>query len=518
MLALRRMLTRSLRRAVTRTTRRRESVATLAVYRGDQFVRHIELGEAPTRIGRGPENDVVLEDREKRVSRLHAEIRFERGQYIIADLNSQNGVWLGGHRIRQDPLPADVPITIGPYRLVLAGDAPRPSAVASPERTGTAQLKALEPTERDHPAVLVAPAHGDSSSQPLPPTQISTRGTQTETRVVAVSALGKRKRLLTAALAILAVAVTGLVVAALVGMDDPSPSPGTKTVVAPPASPPEPSLEDRFQEHYRVAQDHIAKGEKASALAANQEALKLRPGDPRGLEQQNVIMAMSDAPAGGAPASTDPGVLPTPEVKPASEKPAAAVTSTLTVAPRKGETASQRQNREKFARTHLEDGRKLLEEQQYERAISLFEAAIENSGRKDYGVTPNEASELLEKARGAKARQELEQRRAAAQKLLAEAKAAAASNIPEAVQKLVEAQKLDPQIAGVTDLLSGLREQARAQGEKALTSAKNYENGRRLVQAIAEYERAVQHLELVTGGHKDLGFARQRLAELRTPR
>ncbi len=38
-------------------------MATLAVYRGDQFLRRVEVGEAPTRVGRAPENELVLEEK-----------------------------------------------------------------------------------------------------------------------------------------------------------------------------------------------------------------------------------------------------------------------------------------------------------------------------------------------------------------------------------------------------------------------------------------------------------------------
>ncbi len=50
---------------------------------------------------------------------MHAEIRYEDGRYVILDLNSQNGVWIGERRVKVDPLPVDVPVTVGPYRLVL---------------------------------------------------------------------------------------------------------------------------------------------------------------------------------------------------------------------------------------------------------------------------------------------------------------------------------------------------------------------------------------------------------------
>ena len=98
-------------------------MATLAVYRGEQLLRKVELGEGPMRIGRAPENEIVLEDANKGVSRMHAEIRYEEGRYVILDLNSQNGVWIKERRIKVDPLPVNEPVTVGPYRLVLLPDA-----------------------------------------------------------------------------------------------------------------------------------------------------------------------------------------------------------------------------------------------------------------------------------------------------------------------------------------------------------------------------------------------------------
>jgi hypothetical protein len=50
-------------------------------------------------IGRHTGNDIVINDR--RVSRYHAEIRFERGQFVIYDLGSLNGVSINGVPSRQ---------------------------------------------------------------------------------------------------------------------------------------------------------------------------------------------------------------------------------------------------------------------------------------------------------------------------------------------------------------------------------------------------------------------------------
>ena len=66
--------------------------------------------------------------------------------------------------------------------------------------------------------------------------------------------------------------------------------------------------------------------------------------------------------------------------------------------------------------------------------------------------------------------------------------------------------------------MASLQDQLITQGEAALTSAKNFDRYKRTTEAIREFDRAIQLLEVVPGGHKDLAFAKQRSAELKTPR
>jgi hypothetical protein len=67
-------------------------------------------------IGRHKSNDIVI--KEERVSRYHAEIRFERGQFVLYDLGSLNGVVVNGMLTRHAILrPGDI-IGIGSYSFV----------------------------------------------------------------------------------------------------------------------------------------------------------------------------------------------------------------------------------------------------------------------------------------------------------------------------------------------------------------------------------------------------------------
>jgi hypothetical protein len=59
--------------------------------------RQFRLTDDATTIGRALDNDLVIAD--ARVSRYHAEIRREAGQYLVRDLGSTNGTAVAGRRL-----------------------------------------------------------------------------------------------------------------------------------------------------------------------------------------------------------------------------------------------------------------------------------------------------------------------------------------------------------------------------------------------------------------------------------
>jgi pSer/pThr/pTyr-binding forkhead associated (FHA) protein len=496
-------------------------VATLRVYRGDQFVAPFELGEGRTRIGRGTDNHLVLEDHDKQVSRVHAEIWHERGRYVIADLNSQNGVWIGERQIKtEEPLPENVWVTIGPYRLMLMPDEQAPY---TPEDLDGAEMTResgafVEPTQLAEP-IPPAPARTQNlkaTSSTTPP-----KGA-TPAKAPAATPPPKTKGGSTMAIAAVVVAVLVLGVLAVMMTRKSGPDTVTETVANPTTTPPTtssipaptgPAPEEAFQDHYAKAQAFIQQANKAAAREENTAALAALPDDPRGVAQRTAIDAMPEPGAPAQPSLADgaspPGTSPTKLAAPPLPEP-------LRVSARPGEPEKERATREKNARTQLEDGRKALSERQFDAAIIALQAAIATSGRSDYGVQANEANAMVRQARNGKAAAEATQRHANAQKLVDEAKGLAGSDVAAALQKLREARNLDPEVEGVSELTNSLGEQARVQGESALSSAKNLENRpNRIDLAIKDYERAVRLLEAVPGGHKDLAIARQRLAELK---
>lgn len=64
---------------------------------GEEIKGRWALAQPTTSIGRWQDNDVVVDDRW--VSRYHARIRREEGQYLIEDLGSKNGTIVNGRRI-----------------------------------------------------------------------------------------------------------------------------------------------------------------------------------------------------------------------------------------------------------------------------------------------------------------------------------------------------------------------------------------------------------------------------------
>ena len=62
-----------------------------------------QLRRRLTRLGRSPDNDVVIES--DRVSRFHAEITRDEKGFIVSDLKSRNGVWVNGDKIAKSAQP-----------------------------------------------------------------------------------------------------------------------------------------------------------------------------------------------------------------------------------------------------------------------------------------------------------------------------------------------------------------------------------------------------------------------------
>jgi pSer/pThr/pTyr-binding forkhead associated (FHA) protein len=90
----------------------------------------VALAPRRYRVGRAADNEIVLDDPSHTVSRVHAELQPGRGGYVLVDCDSDHGVWVDGERVERVTLEPDVPVVIGPYRLVI-DDGRSPSSVDS---------------------------------------------------------------------------------------------------------------------------------------------------------------------------------------------------------------------------------------------------------------------------------------------------------------------------------------------------------------------------------------------------
>jgi pSer/pThr/pTyr-binding forkhead associated (FHA) protein/S1-C subfamily serine protease len=102
--------------------------------------RVTEARQSPVRIGREPASTIPFSgDSAKVVSTRHAELRFDGGAWVVADLGSRNGTYVNGHRLG--------PAASSPLKV---GDAIR-LGESGPELRVAALAEAPEATLAEHP-------------------------------------------------------------------------------------------------------------------------------------------------------------------------------------------------------------------------------------------------------------------------------------------------------------------------------------------------------------------------------
>jgi len=93
-------------------TRDGGSPRTLVVTQGSLKGTTISLGQAPILIGRAPECTLVLED--DYASGRHARLSLQQGTWMVEDLGSTNGTFLGRNRVQAPtPISPGAPVRIG---------------------------------------------------------------------------------------------------------------------------------------------------------------------------------------------------------------------------------------------------------------------------------------------------------------------------------------------------------------------------------------------------------------------
>jgi hypothetical protein len=104
--------------------------------------RHFDLRQPIVGLGRGVENDVILED--PRVSRRHAQLRLRYGRYVLYDLGSTGGTEINGYPVRECVLHSGDVISFAGVQVIYAEDPPTP--VPSPKSGDTPTMYSGEET------------------------------------------------------------------------------------------------------------------------------------------------------------------------------------------------------------------------------------------------------------------------------------------------------------------------------------------------------------------------------------
>ncbi len=97
-----------------------KSKAAFLVLEGRDAGRVISIGKFPFRIGRNPDNDLVIAD--EQTSRYHAQVEKTADGPKISDLRSRNGLFVDGEKVDQQLLRPGDRVRIGSTVLVFHRD------------------------------------------------------------------------------------------------------------------------------------------------------------------------------------------------------------------------------------------------------------------------------------------------------------------------------------------------------------------------------------------------------------
>lgn len=125
----------------------------LTVLLGRKTLQVHDIDKPVIRVGRDEEMDVIIDN--PSVSRRHAEIRQEGEGWVVEDLGSSNGTYMGGKKLDSaHPLAVGDEIGMGKFFIVFGkvvgegpAQAPGKASAASDSFGGTTQIRATEVEE-----------------------------------------------------------------------------------------------------------------------------------------------------------------------------------------------------------------------------------------------------------------------------------------------------------------------------------------------------------------------------------
>ena len=532
----------------------------LVITGADGARREIELTTRDLRIGRAPENDLSLPDPTKGVSRMHAELRYENGRYVIIDLNSQNGTWLDGTRVQRADVASGSEIAIGPYRLSLVGAGTSESKTTEDVNVAAARTMRLDPgTASPAPPPPKRPlAHepspaGRSAQPPRKPSVRSTPAAQAPGPIAALARLPKPVLFG----GFFAIALIIIVLGQLFGPSEPAPATTTAadSTAAPTSSGPETNaqiIERNLTEakaliekkdYDTAVRDHLDRillidpnhAEAANLKVQAQDALRAAQAaasttTPASTIPTGSVPATTTPPAGGTPPPASGGAattvppsggsnasttVPPPSGSSTPTTPegrgtpagtttrgttarAAAPAETLPSPRRANETTQQWRARNTELTAQYNAAKTALDRRNFAAAISGFEALV----KAEPGYL--DAPQLLTRAR--------EESRAGGKEAFdAGAKAEAAGDWTAAIENYGRAQKIDPSLGG-EEAARRVSDKMYAAGADAFKRARQFDAVGRTADALKEYSNAAQWLP---DGDANKAVARQRADQLK---
>jgi tetratricopeptide (TPR) repeat protein len=440
-------------------------VPTLAIYNDKTLEREVELTGTRMRIGRGEQNEIILPDPTKEISRFHAELRFEDGAYVLVDLDSQNGIWLKGQRQTRIPLEPGVAASLGPYTLSLQAVPMMPGETLRP-------VPAFAET-------IIQPALGMADNNTTRPRPASTnpgvtkRAAQKKSRAMVYAMLG--------AAAVALLIVTVVVVRSNRAEPEVAETPRGDTDGLPeePPPPPPPGPSEEVAKYIAEARAMAERNEVDGAIATLDKAIALDVTNTEANELRAALVAKKEAAQNVV--VKDPG--PVPDRGDGGKTPTGLARGTS--APtncRPGERPADCAAREKELGTRYDAAKLALDGQSWTLAIAGFSAIVQDT------PTYKDAALLLTRAReGARA-----QVQAA---LEAAAKAENAGELDTAEQQYLRVVQLDSTQAAFVDLqLARVRAVMKTGGTDAFKRARQNDALGRTSEALAGYEQAFRYL------------------------
>jgi len=431
-------------------------VPKLVIFRGDSVENEIRLSGNTLRIGRHNRNDVVLDDAANGVSRFHAEIRPEGGGYAIVDLNSRNGVWINGRRIKEKAtLGLGVPATVGGFELTLEDDA------------STGEFAAVA---ANNAATIAA---GSSARKGA--------GGQSAARSAAAGprAYNTRQMLIWGGTGAALLLITVITFAVVRYKTRQAPPPETQVAVATTTIPVEPAkpteeeikkqqIAQQVAQHLEEARAQMTANDYAGALRDHvSPALELDPENAQALEMQrqaNEAIAAAAASVQRPPRPPKPDATPTEAEVPGIPR-------------RQNESPADYAARVKRVQTGFDSGRASLEKNDFAAAINHFRA-VDREQPKYQGVDT-----LLAEATS-------RQQKAVEEALQSGQQNEQAGKTREARQWYQRALEVDPGSAPARERANQARARAVAAAEDLFTKANTAEK-------IQDVNRARQYLQQI---------------------